>query len=169
MTLSVRLFTSAAFAGIAFTSALRADDWPSWGGSDPGRNMYSPAKGFPSQFDPGKFKKNSEEIDLSHDEEREVGREARLADLRQPGRRERQDARRHEQRRAARPALQGRQVDPPRLDEYTGDFLWQFVVPKLASGKVNDWEYLGILPRRTSRATRSTLVTSRCEVVALEL
>jgi hypothetical protein len=26
------------------------------------------------------------------------------------------------------------------LDEQTGQFLWQLVVPKLAAGKVNDWE-----------------------------
>ena len=30
------------------------------------------------------------------------------------------------------------------LDEKTGEFLWQLVVPKLASGKVNDWEGLGL-------------------------
>jgi hypothetical protein len=42
-----------------------AQDWPAWGGSDPGRNMYSTAKGLPSRFEAGKFKPNSEEIDLA--------------------------------------------------------------------------------------------------------
>src|SRR2546422_396482 len=41
-----------------------AEDWPRWGGNDPGRNMYSPAKGLPSEFNPGKPKPGSEEIDL---------------------------------------------------------------------------------------------------------
>src|ERR1700710_300137 len=47
------------------TLSATAEDWPRWGGSDPGRNMYSAAKGLPSTWDPGKFKKNSEEIDIS--------------------------------------------------------------------------------------------------------
>src|SRR4051812_1453910 len=43
-----------------------AEDWPRWGGNDPGRNMYSPAKGLPARFDPGKFKQGTEEeIDLA--------------------------------------------------------------------------------------------------------
>jgi hypothetical protein len=78
----------------ALTVAASAEDWPSWGGSDPGRNMYSPAKGVPASFNPGKFKPNSEEIDLSTDEEREVGGESRLANLRQSGGRQWEGARR---------------------------------------------------------------------------
>ena len=30
------------------------------------------------------------------------------------------------------------------LDEKTGEFLWQLVVPKLVSGKVADWEFMGV-------------------------
>ena len=61
--------------GAMLGTVVRADDWPAWGGSDPGRNMYSPAKGIPTFFGPkepnkpGKFeiefKKNSEEIDMA--------------------------------------------------------------------------------------------------------
>jgi hypothetical protein len=43
----------------------RAEDWPQWGGNDPGRNMYSTAKGLPETFDPGKLKAGTEEIDLA--------------------------------------------------------------------------------------------------------
>src|SRR6266446_4384894 len=64
-TMNTRHITTAALATIASTSALIGDDWPAWGGSDPGRNMYSPAKGIPAKFEPGKFKKNSEEIDMT--------------------------------------------------------------------------------------------------------
>src|SRR5688572_1456549 len=55
--------------------SLRADDWPQWGGHDPGRNMYSSAKGFPSKFGPSKpdrqgrftvsYKPNSEEVNTA--------------------------------------------------------------------------------------------------------
>ena len=40
-------------------------DWPRWGGTDPGRNMYSDEKGLPDRFEPGKPKAGSEEIDLA--------------------------------------------------------------------------------------------------------
>ena len=49
----------------ALTASVVAEDWPQWGGNDPGRNMYAPVKGMPSEFDPGKFKPNSEEVDIS--------------------------------------------------------------------------------------------------------
>jgi outer membrane protein assembly factor BamB len=55
------------------------------------------------------------------------------------------------------------------LDEKTGDFLWQLVVPKLASGKVNDWEGLGLMSAPRVEGNRVYLVTSRCEVICLDL
>jgi outer membrane protein assembly factor BamB len=55
------------------------------------------------------------------------------------------------------------------FDEKTGDFLWQLVVPKLASGKVNDWEDLGLLSSPRVEGNRVYLVTSRCEVMCLDL
>src|SRR5205814_5644447 len=57
------LFTIA--LSIASLATVRAEDWPRWGGNDPGRNMYSSAKGLPDTFNPGKFKPNSEEVDLA--------------------------------------------------------------------------------------------------------
>jgi outer membrane protein assembly factor BamB len=55
------------------------------------------------------------------------------------------------------------------FDEKTGEFLWQLVVPKLASGKVNDWENLGLLSSPTVEGNRVYLVTSRCEVICLDI
>jgi len=55
------------------------------------------------------------------------------------------------------------------FDEKTGAFLWQLVVPKLASGKVNDWENLGLLSSPTVEGDRVYLVTSRCEVICLDV
>src|SRR5207244_5022213 len=55
------------------------------------------------------------------------------------------------------------------FDEKSGEFLWQLVVPKLASGKVNDWENLGLLSSPTVEGDRVYLVTSRCEVICLDV
>ena len=55
------------------------------------------------------------------------------------------------------------------FDEKTGEFLWQLVVPKLASGKVNDWEGLGILSSPTIEGDRVYVVSSRCEVLCLDV
>jgi outer membrane protein assembly factor BamB len=55
------------------------------------------------------------------------------------------------------------------LDEKTGELLWQLVIPKLASGKVNDWEGLGLLCSPTIEGDRVYIVTSRCEVMCLDI
>jgi AcrR family transcriptional regulator len=51
--------------------------------------------------------------------------------------------------------------------EQTGEFLWQLVVPKLAAGKVNDWEALGLLSSPAIERDRLYVVTTRCEVLCL--
>ena len=55
------------------------------------------------------------------------------------------------------------------FDEKTGELLWQLVVPKLASGKVNDWESLGLLSSPTIEGDRVYMVSSRCEVLCLDI
>ena len=55
------------------------------------------------------------------------------------------------------------------FDEKTGELLWQLVVPKLASGKVNDWESLGLLSSPTVEGDRVYAVTTRCEVLCLDI
>src|SRR5512134_172021 len=42
----------------------RAADWPQWGGTLD-RNMYSPSKGLPDRFEPGKFKSGTSDVDLT--------------------------------------------------------------------------------------------------------
>ena len=59
------LITAGLAAAGLLTFTPRAEDWPQWGGNDPGRNMYSPARGLPDKFDPGKFKKGTEEVDMT--------------------------------------------------------------------------------------------------------
>ncbi|MBM3821767.1 MAG: pyrrolo-quinoline quinone [Verrucomicrobia bacterium] len=163
------LGAAALSAGISTASAAVLADWPQWGGHDPGRNMYSPAKGLPERFEPGKFKRGTEEIDLSTTKNvklvMKLGSQSygnvTVADGK---------------------IFVGTNNDSPRdpkhqgdrsvlmvFEEKTGAFLWQLIVPKLASGKVNDWENLGLLSSPTVEGNRLYVVTSRCEVLCLDL
>jgi outer membrane protein assembly factor BamB len=155
-------------ACLACGLTVRGEDWPQWGGNDPGRNMYSPAKGLPDTFNPGKVKSGSEEIDLSTT--KGVRWAVKLGS-----------------QSYGNPVVAGGKVyvgtnnESPRdkrhvgdrsclycFDEKTGDFLWQLVVPKLKSGKVNDWENLGLLAAPYVSGNRVYIVTSRCEVLCLD-
>jgi len=165
----LRLTLSTALAcGLPLLS-LTAEDWPQWGGNDPGRNMYSPAKGLPDRFEPGKYKRGTEEVDLTTTKNvkwvGKLGSQTYGNPVVSQGK-----------------VLVGTNNESPRdpqhegdrsvlycLDEKTGDFLWQLVVPKLASGKVNDWEGLGLMSAPRVEGNRVYLVTSRCEVVCLDL
>ena len=170
-----RLFT---LALAALAPATFAEDWPRWGGNDPGRNMYSPAKGLPEKFGPLKpdkqghfvfsFKPGTEEVDLSA-----VAHVQWVVKL--------------GSQTYGNPVVANGKVyvgtnnasprDPKYKDDrsclyalnaYNGDFLWQLAVPKLASGKVNDWEYLGFLASPNVEGGRLWAVTTRCEVVCLD-
>jgi hypothetical protein len=119
-------------------------DWPQWGGTNQ-RNMYSPATGLPDEIKPGQFKPGTEEVDPSST--KNVRWVAKLGSQTygNPTVVGGKVYRRDQQRVTARSPAQGRSQHLALLDEKTGDLLWQLVVPKLASGKVNDWEFLGIL------------------------
>ena len=148
---------------------IRADDWPAWGGSDPGRNMYSTATGLPDRFEPGKFKPGTENVDMKSTKNvKWVGKLGSQAYGNAVI--------------AAGKVFIGTNNENPRdpqhqgdrsillcFDEKTGDFLWQLVVPKLISGKVNDWENLGLLSSPYVDGNRLYLVTSRCEVLCLDV
>lgn len=163
--LPVRLSTLA-LATLGFTAG--AEDWFQWGGT-PHRNMFSPAKNLPERFEPGKFKSGTEDVDLATTKNvkwvANLGTQSYGNATVSQGR-----------------VLVGTNNDRPRdpqhqgdrgivlcLDEKTGDLLWQLVVPKLKSGKVNDWENLGILSSAKVEGNRVYLVTSRCEVICLDL
>jgi outer membrane protein assembly factor BamB len=145
-----------------------AQDWPQWGGNDPGRNMYSPAKGLPSAFDAGKFKSGTDDVDLATTKNvkwtQKLGSQT-----------------------YGNPVVSGGKIfvgtnnESPRdprhqgdrsvlycFDEKTGDYKWQLIVTKLKSGKVNDWEQLGLLASPLVVGNRLWVVTSRCEVLCLD-
>jgi outer membrane protein assembly factor BamB len=147
---------------------VRAQDWAQWGGT-PEKNMYSPAKGLPDRFEPGEYKRGSEDIDMATTKNVRwvttlgsqsygnvtVSQGRVLVGTNNDGLRD--------------PQHEGDRSILLCLDEKTGEFLWQLVVPKLKSGKVNDWENLGILSSCKVEGDHVYLVTSRCEVICLDL
>src|SRR5690349_21365082 len=132
-----------AIAVLAITAVMvRATDWPMWGHSH-SRNMVSDETGLPDSFDPGKFKENTEEIDMATT--KNVKWIAKLGS-----------------QAYGNPVVAGGKVfvgtnnEAPRdpnvkgdngilmcFDEATGKLLWQLVIPKLGTGKISDWEFLG--------------------------
>jgi outer membrane protein assembly factor BamB len=154
-------------SGLTLASA-QTGDWPQWGGS-PERNMYSPEKGLPDRFEVGKIDPDTGDVDVPGSKNlkwvAKLGSQSYGNTTVADGR-----------------VFVGTNNDSPRdtrhqgdrsilmvFDEKTGDFLWQLVVPKLASGKVNDWENLGLLSSPTVVGDRVYIVTSRCEVMCLDV
>jgi outer membrane protein assembly factor BamB len=165
-----------AFAAIAAACAFNshAIDWPQWGGADPGRNMYSPERHLPDHFSKQtanakiEFKSGTEEVDLKSAQNlkwvAKIGSQS-YGNVSVAGGKvyigTNNENPRDKQHQGDRSILMV-------FDEKTGEFLWQLVVPKLASGKVNDWENLGLLSSPTIQGNRVYLVTSRCEVICLD-
>jgi outer membrane protein assembly factor BamB len=154
----------------AWSLGLRAHaaDWPQWGGRN-SRNMYSPQHGLPDSFGKIDFKPGTDEI--STNAVKNLKWIAKLGSQSYGN-----------VTVAGGKVFIGTNNEPPRdprhggdrsillcFDEKTGAFLWQLVVPKLASGKVNDWESLGLLSSPTVEGDRVYLVTSRCEVICLDV
>ena len=145
-----------------------AQDWTMWG-ADPGRNMVSLAKNIAELFVPGKPKAGSEDIDLTTT--KNVKWVVKLGSQTYGNTTV-----------SAGKVLIGTNNESPRDKKYTGDygivycfeeatgkFLWQLAVPKLGAGRVNDWEFLGICSSPLIEGDRVYLVTSRCEVLCLDL
>ena len=163
---------STALLSSAFIS--QGTDWPRWGGNDPGRNMYSLEKGLPDHFSAEKngkveFKAGTEEIDLKNLPNAKwvakLGSQS-YGNVVVAGGKVFVGTNNENPR---DPQHQGDRSILLCLDEKTGNLLWQLVVPKLASGKVNDWENLGLLSSPCVEGNRVYLVTSRCEVICLDV
>jgi outer membrane protein assembly factor BamB len=171
--LSAGIWAVALCAAVLPPLSAFCQDWPQWGGT-PSRNMYSTVKGLPDHFtkeNPGeiKFKGDAEEVDRANVENLKwavrIGTQSYGNVTVAHGK-----------------VFIGTNNENPRdprfigdrsvlmcFDEKTGELLWQLVVPKLASGKVNDWESLGLLSSPTIEGDRVYLVTSRCEVLCLDI
>ena len=165
---NISVFLAGTIVLTSLTVLSNAQDWPQWGGLTKGRNMYSAAKGLPASFDPGEMKRGTEEIDLATT--KNVKWVAKLGSQTY-GNTTVAGGRVYVGTNNASPRDPQHQDDRSILmcfDEQTGGLVWQLVVPKLKSGKVNDWENLGILSSPAVENDRVYLVTSRCEVICLD-
>ncbi|MBP7949220.1 MAG: PQQ-binding-like beta-propeller repeat protein [Verrucomicrobiales bacterium] len=158
---------AAAVAAAAVVANALAADWPEWGGSS-SRNMVSKDK-VSLEIEPGKKLKGKDEIDPATTKglrwEVKLGSQAYGTPVVANGR-----------------VLVGTNNENPRdsrikndrgvllcLDEKTGEMKWQFASPKLGTGKVSDWEYLGMCNTGQIEGNRIYMVTNRCTVVCLDL
>ena len=142
------------FATLILGSTLAlAADWPQWGGQ-PMRNMYSSEKALPDNFGKVEFKPGTEDIDPKSVKNlkwavklgsQSYGNVTVAAGKVFVG---------TNNENPRDPKHQGDRSILMCFDEKTGEFLWQLVVSKLAAGKVNDWENLGILSSPTVEGDR---------------
>lgn len=151
----------------AETVRSNGQDWPVWSGNGDG-NLYSPEQGIAESFEPGKFKKGTEEIDMDTTTNvkwvAKLGSQAYGNTTVSNGK-----------------VFVGTNNESPRderhigdrgivycLDEETGKLIWQLTVPKLGAGKVSDWEYLGICSSPAVEGDRVYVVANRSEILCLD-
>jgi len=178
MTDPEQTFSRASFLGLLCTisitvatncaSAQKSGDWPQWG-KDHTRNMVSSETGLPSDFVPGEFIGSSDEIDFKTSKNvkwiAKLGSQSYGNPTVADGRvyvGTNNDAPRD-------PRFKGDRSCVYCLSEETGELLWQLNIPKLGTGKVSDWEYLGICSSPAVEGDRVYLATNRCEVMCLDV
>lgn len=144
-----------------------AADWPLWG-VDATRNMVSTEKAVVA-FEPGKLVAGTEDVDDATAKGlrwvQKLGSQTygnpTVADGRVLVGTNNQATR--------RPGLAGDYSVTLAFAEGDGALLWQHTVPKLGSGKVNDWEFLGICSSPQIVGDAAYVVTTRGDVVALDV
>lgn len=161
----INVFLTIIIAGL--TAPVLGADWPMWGGT-PSRNMVSPEKNIPSDFEAGEYKEDSDLIDMATTKKvkwiAKMGSQTYgnptiangnvYVGTNNDGRKD--------------PRFKGDYSILKCLDEKTGETKWILTVPKLDAGKVSDWEYLGIASSAAIDGDRVYLVTNRCEVLCLD-
>ena len=151
-------------------SAVAKQDWPTWG-RDNHRNMYSPVTGLSSAYQAGDYREDSEEVDMPltkdvkwvaklgsqsygaltiHDGKILLGTNNALP---------------------RNPAQTGDRSVVLCLDEDTGAFKWQLAIPKLGTGKISDWEFIGICaaPTFDPDGEYAYVLTNRCELICMDV
>jgi outer membrane protein assembly factor BamB len=167
MTEARRILVAAAILA-GTTSLAVAGDWPQWG-HDQSKNMVSGETDMPSSFDLGGYVGMTDDIPLEDTKNiawiAKLGSQAYGNPTVSNGR-----------------VFVGTNNDSPRDARYTGDrsavycldekdgsLIWQLSIPKLGTGKVSDWEFLGICSSPTVDGDRVYLVSNRCEVLCLDV
>jgi len=153
--------------GASSAAAPDDGDWTQWGRT-PSKNMESPAKNLPMSFDPGKLRDDGS-IDLSTAMNvlwavkmgsqtygnPAVSKGRLYVGTNNEGRGD--------------PRFKGDYSLLKCLDAATGAEIWTLTVPKLGTGKVGDWEFLGICSHPTVVDDRVYIMTNRCEVMCLDV
>ncbi len=154
---------------MGLATVASGEDWPMWG-KDATRNMAAPnEKNLATDFYPGDFIGASDEIDESTT--KNIKWIAKLGSQ-SYGNVTVKDGR----------VFVGTNNDTPRqekyqgdrsviycLDEATGDLHWELNFPKLGTGKVSDWEFLGICSSPTVVGDKLYFVSNLCEVVCADV
>ena len=152
----------------SLAASAASGDWPMWG-NDHTRNMVAVGEsGLPSSFVAGEFIGLTDDIDMATTENikwiAKLGSQCYGNPTVANG-----------------VVFVGTNNDSPRdaryagdrsvvnaLDEATGELIWQLNVPKLGTGKVSDWEFLGICSSPAVEGDRVYVLTNRCEVMCLD-
>ena len=159
--------TGSVAATVAAAPAI--DDWPMWG-KDETRSMYTSTEtGLAGDFVAGEFKGITDEIDMATTKNvkwiAKLGSQSYGNATVSGGKifiGTNNDTPRD-------PRIKGDRCTVYCLDEETGEYIWQLNIPKLGTGKVSDWEYLGICSSPSVEGDRIYLVTNRCEVMCLDV
>src|SRR5689334_16533105 len=156
--LIVAIFSAAIFFLPAATSASDpgTGDWPMWGGT-PDRNMVSNMKGLPTTWDV-KTKKNVKWVaQLGSQTFGNVVVSGGMVFIgtNNEGLRD--------------PKVTGDKGVLMAFRESDGEFMWQSVHDKLATGRVNDWPYQGIASSPLVDGNRVYYVSNRAELMCLDI
>jgi outer membrane protein assembly factor BamB len=153
---------------LALTLTLaRAEDWSAWGRTME-RNMVS-TEAPPAVFAPGTFKLGTEEVDPASAQGLKWVATLGSQSYGNPTVSKGKVLVGTNNQREYRPGVTGDYSLVLAFDEASGKLLWQHSTPKMGSGRVNDWEFLGICSSPTVQDDRVMFVTNRGEVVAVDL
>ena len=144
------------FAPATSASDPGTGDWPMWGGT-PDRNMVSNQKGLPTSWDV-KTKKNIKWVaqlgSQSYGNAVVAGGMVFIG-TNNEGMRD--------------PNVKGDKGVLMAFRESDGEFMWQSVHDKLATGRVNDWPYQGIASSPLVDGNRVYYVSNRAELMCLDI
>jgi outer membrane protein assembly factor BamB len=163
----MKILLNTLLSGVLLAVSSHAADWPVWG-RDASRNMVSDEKGAPSKWDIGEMN-DKEVVDMKTTKNikwvAKIGSQAYGNVTVGNGK-----------------VLVGTNNESPRdskkkgdrgvvycLNEKTGAYEWQLIIPKLGAGKVSDWEYIGICSSAAIVGDKAYVVTNRCESVCIDL
>ncbi|MEM0896972.1 MAG: PQQ-binding-like beta-propeller repeat protein [Verrucomicrobiota bacterium] len=153
---------------LATVSVAFAGDAPQWGGT-PENNMVTSETNLPLDFDGGKKKRGTDEIDMTTTKNVKWVAKVGSSTYGTPTIGEGKVIVGTNNESPRNEAIVGDRGVVMCFDEETGEFLWQLTVPKLGAGKVSDWEYLGICSSATIEDGRCYIITNRCEVICLDM